>query len=249
MKNTITSLLLILLSCSLQAQNKVDEIMYKAYLSDADATAAWKSAVEMRMAALGLDEKSSKARFGVALAQFGLLSSTMRWQNEDLFDEYYKDTEKNLEEIIEADKKWAEPYALLSAIYGLKMGYSPLQAMFLGGKSNNLIEKAKKLDPTSPLAWKVLANAKFFTPTAFGGDIDESIEAYEKCIALYEARPELLKQNWMYLDALAFMGQAYMKNGDAGKAIAVYEKALAAEPEFGWVKFVLLPKAKSKTAK
>ena len=83
----------------------------------------------------------------------------------------------------------------------------------------------------------------------WGGDITEAIEAYEKSIQLYESRPEALKFNWMYLDALAFMGQAYLKNGDTGKAIATYEKALQAEPEFGWVKYALLPNAKSKTQK
>jgi len=250
MKTTITSLLLLIsLLPSLYAQDKADEIMYKAYLSDADATPAWKKAIEMRKDALKANEKSTKAQFGVALAQFGLLGSTMRWQNEELFDEYYKETEENLEQIIEADKKWAEPYALLSATYGLKMGYSPLQGMFLGGKSGNLVEKAKKLNPNSPLVWKVYANSKYFTPEAFGGDLQEAIEAYEKCLALYEAKPETLRQNWMYLDALAFLGQAYMKNGDTGKAIVIYEKALAVEPEFGWIKYSLLPKAKSKVAK
>ena len=81
----------------------------------------------------------------------------------------------------------------------------------------------------------------------WGGDIKEAIESYEKCVQLYEANPAALTSNWMYLDALAFQGQAYLKNGDTGKAIATFEKALQAEPEFGWVKFTLLPKAKTKS--
>ena len=79
----------------------------------------------------------------------------------------------------------------------------------------------------------------------WGGDLDEAIAAYEKAIQLYESNPAALQFNWMYLDTMAFLGQALAKKGQSEKAIAIYEKALKAEPEFGWVKFVLLPKAKS----
>jgi cytochrome c-type biogenesis protein CcmH/NrfG len=49
----------------------------------------------------------------------------------------------------------------------------------------------------------------------------------------------------MYLDTMAFLGQAWAKKGDRAKAIAAYENALKAEPNFSWVKYVLLPKVKS----
>lgn len=243
--NKLTAFFALLLTAGhLLAQDATDQSMYKAYLSDQPAPDAWKSAIAVRKESLKAAPQDRQLQFHVALAQFGLLSSTMRKRDEDLFDEYYDETEDILKSISSEDKKWGEPMALLSAVYGLKMGYSPMQGIFLGSKSNSLVEKAKKLSPTSPLVWKVAANAKFFTPEMWGGDLAEAIEGYEACIKYYEAKPETLKFNWMYLDALAFMGQAYMKNGENGKAIAAYEKALRQEPEFGWVKFVLLPKAK-----
>lgn len=167
----------------------------------------------------------------------------MKTKNEDLFDDYYDPALETIETITEGNKKWAEPYAIQSAIYGLKMGYSPMQGMILGSKSSNLIEKAKKLNSSSPLVWKIYANSKYFTPEMWGGDLKEAIQAYEKCIALYEANPADLSFNWFYLDALAFQGQAYLKDGQRAKAISTYEKALKAEPQFAWVKNVLLPKA------
>lgn len=244
MKKSICFLLLLLAPCVLVAQDAVDEAMYKAYLSGQPAPDVWKSSVATRQEALKAKPGDVQLQYQLALAQFGLLSSTMRGRDEKLFDTYYKDTEELLESIVERDKKWGEPMALLSATYGLKMGYSPMQGIFLGSKSSSLVEKAKKLNATSPLVWKVAANAKFFTPEMWGGDLAEAIEAYETSIKLYDAHPEKLRFNWMYLDALAFMGQAYLKNGDSGKAIAAYEKALRQEPDFGWVKQVLLPKAK-----
>ncbi len=234
---------------SAAAQDATDERMYKAYLSSTRATDDWKKAVADRQSELQKNPTDPEAPFKLALAQYGLLSSTMRYQDEDLFDAYYEATIDNLQTIIAANKQWGDPQALLSAVYGLKMGYSPLQGMFLGSKSNSLTEKAKKLSPSSPLVWKVYANAKFFTPEMWGGDIEMAIDGYEKCIQRYESKPEQLKHNWMYLDALAFQGQAYLKNGDTGKAIQSYEKALKAEPDFGWIKEVLLPKAKAQAGK
>jgi tetratricopeptide (TPR) repeat protein len=245
---TITLFLLATaLGLAIAQENSINGLLYQAYLSKEVNSALWKQAVNEARKIYDQSPRDKQAGFHLATARFALLSSTMRNQDEDLFDEYYGGTVKLLEELNESDKKWAEPRALLSAVYGLKMSYSPMQGMFLGPKSGNLVEKAKSLDPKSPLAWKVYANSKYFTPEMWGGDLNEAIESYEKCIQLYESNPATLKSNWMYLDALAFQGQAYQKNGDTGKAIASYEKALQAEPEFGWVKFTLLPKAKTKS--
>jgi tetratricopeptide (TPR) repeat protein len=231
------------------AQDKTDEVLYKAYAAGDAQPDVFKNAVATRKADYEKKSTDKLAGFKLAQAQFALLNSTMRLKDEDLFDAYYDDTVELIEKLMDQDSKWAEPPALLSAVYGLKMAYSPMQGMFLGPKSGSLIEKAKKLDPSSPFVMKVYANSKYFTPEMWGGDLQEAITSYEKCIQLYDAKPESLKFNWFYIDALAFMGQAYQKNNDNTKAVAAYEKALAAEPTFNWVKHSLLPKAKSKPAK
>lgn len=235
----------------LKAQNtdsngqSADEIIYQAYLNQKYDAAPWKEAIKIRETELNKNSQEIEPRFQLALSQFALVSSSMRNRDEDLFDEYYNPLLKNLKKIIEGDKNWAEPYAIQAAAYGVKMGYSPMQGMILGSKSTNLIEKAKKLNPSSAIVWKVYANAKFFTPEMWGGDLDEAIAGYEKAVQLFESRPETLINNWMYLDTMAFLGQAWAKKGDRAKAIAAYENALKAEPNFSWVKYVLLPKVKS----
>lgn len=224
-----------------------NEKAYHAYLGTQDPDESkrrWKKLVAEEQSRLDAKPTDTKQRYALALAEFGLLSATMRDKDEELFDAFADKTEERLESIIDADKKWSEPRALLSALYGLKMGYSPMKGMYLGPKSSNLIEKALKDSPASPLTWKVYANSKLFTPEAFGGDIKEAIRSYEKCISLYELDPATTKHNWIYLDAVAFLGQAYMKDGQSSKAIVTYEKALKIEPDFTWVKSVLLPAAR-----
>lgn len=243
MKHLLT-LTILLVALHLQAQDATTKAMYQAYLrNDPNTLQEWKKAVQHRQQELSKNSVDPTLNYALLLAQFGLLNATMKTKDEELFDDYYDATLETVEKITDADKKWAEPFAIQSAIYGLKMGYSPMQGMILGSKSSGLIEKAKKLNNSSPLVWKIYANSKFFTPEMWGGDLKEAILAYEKSIQLFEAKPDDLRFNWHYLDVLAFQGQAYLKDGQRAKAISTYEKALKVEPEFAWVKNVLLPKA------
>jgi tetratricopeptide (TPR) repeat protein len=221
--------------------------MYRAYLGARDAKAnkeLWKNIVQSCQHVSDKNPQNMNDRYRLGLAQFGLLSSTMSTKDEDLFDDYVDQAESNLEKI--KTGRSAEAKAILSAVYGLQLGYSPWKGMFLGPKSGSLMAKALKENPTSPLIWKLYANSKFHTPESFGGDIKEAITAYEKAVKLYEEDPAGIKNNWFYIDTMAFLGQAFMKTGETSKAVDVYEKALAFEPEFSWVKYSLLPAAKKK---
>jgi tetratricopeptide (TPR) repeat protein len=220
---------------------------YKAYLGNNDVQATkeqWKKAVAGRKAKFEGDTKNPDLLYDLTLAQFGLLTATQRDRDEDLFDDYVEETEKNLETLIDGNKSWGEPKALLAALYGMQMSYSPMKGMFLGAKSGSLMDKALKSAPSSPLVWKLYANSKFFTPETWGGDLKEAVSAYEKAVRLYEASPEKTKNNWFYIDTLAFLGKAYERDNQVSQAIEVYQEALEAEPEYQWVKSVLLPKAR-----
>lgn len=226
-----------------------DAATYTAWLGNADAKKTnelWDKAVAEKQAAFDKNTSDPTLRWNLALAQYGLMSSTMRTRDEDRFEDYYEITEDHLKALQKDPKLKADAKALLSALYGLKMSYSSMMGMTLGPKSSGLIEDAIKLAPSSPLVWRVEANSKMFTPSMFGGDMKEAITAFEKSIALFEKDPASLKNNWIYLDALVFQGQAYNKEGQTAKAIATYEKALKLEPNLFWVKNDLLPKAKQK---
>lgn len=226
-----------------------DPTTYQAYLGAAEITAAnalWDKAVAEKQAAFDKNPADANLRWNLSLAQYGLMASTMRAKDEDRFDKYYDTVEEHLEILTKSDKLKAEAKAMLSAVYGLKMGYSPMMGMVLGPKSGSMIEDALKLAPQSAVAWKVQANSKMFTPAMFGGDVPEAIKAYEKSIELFEKQPETLKNNWLYIDTMIFLGQAYSSEGQSAKAVTTYEKVLKAEPNLFWVKNTLLPNAKQK---
>lgn len=226
-----------------------DAATYNAYLGSADVAitnSLWDKVVADKQAAYDKNTSDPTLRWNLALAQYGLLSATMRTRDEDRFDEYYEKTEEHLKALGKNDKMKAEAKALLSGLYGLKLGYSSMMGMVLGPKSSGLIEDALELDPKSALVWRIEANSKMYTPEMFGGDKEEAIKAFEKSIGLFEQQPATLKNNWLYLDAHVFLGQAYTSEGQTAKAIAIYEKALKLEPNLYWVKNTLLPNAKQK---
>ncbi|CAN0600326.1 unnamed protein product, partial [Ectocarpus sp. 12 AP-2014] len=185
--------------------------------------------------------KTNENLYHLLLAQHGLLNATMADQDEDLFDDHYKKAKDNSEELIDANYQVANAKAMLSAIYGWEMAYSPYKGMFLGGKSSSTIAEASKLDPSSPIVWQVYGSSKLFTPEMWGGDTKLALEYFEKAVQLYEANDTQNASNWRYLDALAWLGQAYEANDQSDMAKKVYKKAFEIAPDFGWVKHALLP--------
>lgn len=224
------------------AQNdEIKSTLYQAYLNK--NMDLWKKGVEMSQKAYK-NNRNKEQLLNLAMAQYGVLNATIIEKEEEIFDEYEDETIDNLEELMDMDKKWGEPKAALSSIYGIKMAYSPWKGIYLGSKSSSLMEKATRQSKSSPVVWKLYANSKLYTPESFGGDKIEAAKAFEKSIALFEQTPENIKNNWLYLDALAHLGITYMKMEKPEKAQIIFEKALEIEPNFNWVKYVLLPKVK-----
>jgi len=220
------------------AQTETDEMMYQAYLQRSQSL--WEKALVTQ---LKLPTKNSFEKLRLAFTYYSLLNGTMASQNETLFDKHVDTAKDLIKEFMAQNPKSGEAPAILSAIYGNEIAYSSLKGMLLGSKSNSLAEKGIKLEPESALAWRIYGTNKFYTPAAFGGDLEEAVKAFEKSIALFESKPDQLKSNWLYIDTLALLGQAYAKTDATDKAIDTYEKALQHEPSFGWVKFSLLPAA------
>jgi len=226
-----------------------DPATYNAYIATGDVAvtnALWDKVVAEKQEAFDKKNSDPTLRWNLALAQYCLMANTMRSRDEDRFGKYYKITEDHLQTLSKDEKMKAEANAILSAVYGVKIAYSSMMGMTLGPKSGGLVDEALKLAPESPLVWRIEANSKMFTPSMFGGDMNEAIKAFEKSITLFEKQPGNLKTNWLYLDTHIFLGQAYSSEGQTAKAIAIYEKVLKLEPNLSWVKNELLPKAKQK---
>jgi len=200
---------------------KAHEIFEKLYLADStDLTALYNlTYVEYRFLEMGARDK-------------------------ELFDKYIDAAVAHAEKISSAKGFASEGKTILAAIYMMKITHNWTEAMTLSPKINSLLSVAESIDANNPRAYLIYGIMKLNTPAAFGGSHKEALENFTKTISLFEKEESdsSLTVNWGYLDALAWTGIANERLEMPDAALFVYKKALSIEPEFAWVKYVLLPK-------
>lgn len=213
---------------SLSAQ-RPNETQYAAYLNASKTL--WEKGLDEAEKAYGKDS------FERAIALYGLLNSTMATQDEETFDKYKDEAIDLLKGMVKEDENWGEPRAVLSSVYGLVMAYSPMKGMFYGMKSTGLMEEAIALQPESALVQKLFAGSKLYTPEMWGGDAEKARKSFEKSLSLFVDADKA--NNWVYLDTMMGLAQAYRKTGEDEKAVSVLEKAIEIEPQYYWAKATL----------
>ena len=166
MKKRIIMLIIALAFSSFKLNEGVKEITYNAYLSG--LINIWEQGLRKAQDEYDATE-SDEDRFELVLVQYGILNATMKDKDEEIFEKYVEHAIDHLNALIEKEYRDAECKALLSAIYGLKISYSPWKGMFYGSKSSSLIEDAMEHYSDSPLVQKLYGNSKFFTPEMWGG--------------------------------------------------------------------------------
>jgi tetratricopeptide (TPR) repeat protein len=152
----------------------------------------------------------------------------------------------HLESAVEADDEFAEAHALLASVYGQKLGIKPQLGMVLGPKTSKTMKRAKRLAPDNPRVVMMQATSNLFTPKTWGGDPKKAIEGFQRAATLFESyTPEgPLQPDWGHSEAYAWLGIAYMKQDRYDEAKTALAKALEVDPDFNWVKHILLPRAK-----
>ena len=110
-----------------------------------------------------------------------------------------------------AGKENSEINVIKSMIASAHMMVDPQSRyMQYGEASSSNIEKAKALDPTNPRPVYLEAQAKFYTPAAFGGGKDVAKPLFEKSILMFDTfKPETdLHPTWGKATAQYFLAQA-----------------------------------------
>lgn len=245
---TTTHILIIGLFClgsmQLFAQNNklkdLDQKAYTAYINS--SIFMWKQIVIEADKILSEPSSPQQNKIKAISHKYGLLYACLSNQDKETYESYLDKTIEQIDNLLEENPNSSQLYAISAALMSVQMGFSPMKGMTLGSKSGAYIDKSIKLDESNPCAWRQHASSKYFTPEMFGGDIDVAIESYEHSVSLFEENNEI--NNWMYLDALAWLGIAYQKKEQIEKAKKVFEKALEVEPSFMWVKNHLIPNLK-----
>ena len=124
----------------------------------------------LRLLAAGpATDRAALVHYAIAYAGWRLSTNpavTAR-ERDDLLD----DAETRLKTAVKLDPKFAEGYALLSGVYGLKINFSPMSGILLGPRSGGAIDRAEQLEPENPRVLLSRGIGKFNTPAMFGGSI------------------------------------------------------------------------------
>ncbi len=146
-------------------------------------------------------------------------------------------------ERVKGDPWEAEAAALRGSILGQLIGLKGgLAGMTLGPDSGRLLARAAKAAPTSPRLLMFRGISLFNMPAIWGGDPLEGATLFQQAVDGFAAHDLAADgPHWGRADALTWLGIAKQKTGDFAAARAAWEQALALEPDYGWVKFALLP--------
>lgn len=206
---------------------------------DLDAMYAARATFERTLADTAL---VAWGHYYIALADYriaGLLGE----ESKDQASEHLKVAVEHLEKATEIDPEAAEAYALLSSAYGLQIGLSPMKTMILGPRVGKASRKAQQLAPDNPRVVLSAAISDFNTPKMFGGSKEKGLQGFQRAAELFaqEEPTDPIQPVWGHREAYAWTGIAYQDRGELESARAAFEKALEVDPDFGWVKYWLLP--------
>ncbi|GBD91745.1 hypothetical protein BMS3Abin04_02477 [bacterium BMS3Abin04] len=190
--------------------------------------------------ALSIAPNNSTAKYYLAYNQYRLLVISSTNKSDELFDDFFDSAVQNAESIRDKKDFKSEAKALLAAVYMMRLAKDPSEAPAISSKIYNLLGQAQEYDSLNPRVYLVKGIMLFHTPKMFGGSAQKAITNFGKALSLYK-RDNKGVIRWGYLEALAWKGQALTKLQRLNEAEEVYNGALKAEPEFSWVKYVLLP--------
>jgi tetratricopeptide (TPR) repeat protein len=147
-----------------------------------------------------------------------------------------------LEKAVDKDGNCAEAHALLASCYGMKISFSPFKGMWLGPKSAAEKNRAHKLSSTNPRVALLGAIGTYNTPSLFGGGKDKGFEELKTAAALFDRweASDSLQPDWGNEQVYAWIGLAYLERNETILARKAFEKSLEVNPNYGWVKYVLM---------
>lgn len=158
----------------------------------------------------------------------------------DLID----DAIAHLDQATAQDADFADAHALRSSMLGQKIAEQWYKGPFLGPKADDAMERAKTLAPENPRVVLLEAIGAFNKPGMFGGDKEKALGGFRKAAQLFEQETaaDPLAPQWGHDEAYAWIGIAHVDAGRPAEARQAFEQALAINPDYGWVKNVLMPK-------
>lgn len=134
--------------------------------------------------------------------------------------------------------------ALQGALMGFRIYLSKFSSMFLGPKTMRYIKTAYETGGAYFNCHIEMGNMLFYTPKVLGGSQTEAIPYYEKAVEILERSPLKTDRNWIYLNSVLVLANAYTETGRKDLACLLWKELLEYEPGAKWIRDDLYAKCK-----
>lgn len=237
----ITRLVIVIMTLFLSMQQGFSQSTYRDSIYKAYSRGKMDKWLEiMNICEINVDENNVAEQFELISYYYGYTAWLIGAEKFDAAEVYIDKAEKIIDELLIESPKNATLLAYKGAYIAFTIGISNLKAIYLGPRSMKYINKSIELDSVNIQGNIEKGNSMYYRPSAFGGDKREAIEYYVKAVESFENQ-ELVFNNWMYINTLTALGQAYEATEQIQLAKLCYEKIIRIFPNFMWVEDELYP--------
>jgi tetratricopeptide (TPR) repeat protein len=135
--------------------------------------------------------------------------------------------------------------ALQGALIGYRLILSKFSSMFLGPKALKYITDAYESADNCFNCNVEMGNMRFYTPKFLGGDKTEALLHYKKAVEILETSKLKTEHNWIYMNTVLLLANAYKETGQPDFACQLYKQMLEYEPAADWIRRDLYSKCKA----
>lgn len=189
------------------------------------------------LVALRNDADATAAPFVAAFLEYRIGVSANALRDTKTAKRSLKSSAKILKKLLNDQPDSVEVLTLLSNVYGMTIGVSPIKAPFLGPKAERLIQRAYEIAPDNAQVLLVRGISAYNTPSTFGGSKSKALDWLDQAIKSYAADPS--DGNWGAAEAYVWRALTLDALERRADAIADLNQALAREPDYAWAQFIL----------
>jgi tetratricopeptide (TPR) repeat protein len=199
----------------------------------------WKQIIDSLEA---LPTLSEQQRAELLNAEYGYVAWRLSkdYQNKKEAEVYLNKAYNHLHALPKNEQNASLIAAYEGAFVGYQIGISPIKAPFIGMKSMRYVKEAVKKDSTNYFAYIQYGNVLYYMPAMFGGSRKEAVAMYSKAKELMETQ-QVHKQNWLYMNLLLTLADAYKKDHNWQQVKACYDEALTLQPNYPYITEKLYP--------
>ena len=235
-------LLIFAIPCT-QGQNTDDykQRLYNSYVKD--KMYLWEGIIEeMNQEYMVTQDKT--LLYELCFTWYGYICYLMDKEENKLAKKVVREAEEKVEELEEVLNSRHDVLALHGAILGYRIVLSKFSAIYLGPRTMRYINTAFESTDTCFNCNVEMANRFFYVPKAFGGSKTEAVQYYEKAVELLESSALKTERNWIYMNTILMLANAYKETGQSERACLLYEQLLQYEPGADWIRERLYSKCK-----